>query len=209
MTGLILKDYYSLRSYLFKQMGLMVVIYLFVSVAMKSFAFLAPMLTLSVMMMLVSSFSVDEASKWDSYALTMPITPRTIVASKYALFFGSLACISVVSAALCGILEKIVFKNGIVEIAISTGAVFVMYTVVTAIVLPLFFKLGAEKARIGMTIAFMIPFFGVVWGAQFLKGINFAALPWGVLGVGAAAALLVLFAGSYFLSVKIYEGKEY
>lgn len=73
MTGLMLKDMYSLRTYFLKQLALMTVLYLAISVGlMKNFSFLSPMLTMSVVMMLISSFSVDEASSWDSYALTLP-----------------------------------------------------------------------------------------------------------------------------------------
>ena len=74
MTGLMLKDMYSLRTYFLKQLALMTVLYLAISVGlMKNFSFLSPMLTMSVVMMLISSFSVDEASSWDSYALTLPV----------------------------------------------------------------------------------------------------------------------------------------
>ena len=84
MTGLMLKDMYSLRTYFLKQLALMTVLYLAISVGlMKNFSFLSPMLTMSVVMMLISSFSVDEASSWDSYALTLPVTPRAIVGAKY------------------------------------------------------------------------------------------------------------------------------
>ncbi len=59
MMGLILKDLYSLRSYFVKQICLMAVVYLAISVAMiQSFAFFAPMMVMSVMMMLISSFSL-------------------------------------------------------------------------------------------------------------------------------------------------------
>ncbi len=86
MTGLMLKDMYSLRTYFLKQLALMTVLYLAISVGlMKNFSFLSPMLTMSVVMMLISSFSVDEASRWDSYALTLPVTPRAIVGAKYLL----------------------------------------------------------------------------------------------------------------------------
>ena len=79
MTGLMLKDMYSLRTYFLKQLALMTVLYLAISVGlMKNFSFLSPMLTMSVVMMLISSFSVDEASSWDSYALTLPVTPRAL-----------------------------------------------------------------------------------------------------------------------------------
>ena len=90
MTGLILKDIYSLRSYFVKQILLMALIYLLISVTMiQSFAFFGPMMVMSVMMMLISSFSFDETAKWDTYALTLPLSPRSIVGAKYLLMIGA------------------------------------------------------------------------------------------------------------------------
>ena len=107
MTGLMLKDMYSLRTYFLKQLALMTVLYLAISVGlMKNFSFLSPMLTMSVVMMLISSFSVDEASSWDSYALTLPVTPRAIVGAKYLLFYGALLGTGVIASVLCGVLDS-------------------------------------------------------------------------------------------------------
>ena len=128
MTGLMLKDMYSLRTYFLKQLALMTVLYLAISVGlMKNFSFLSPMLTMSVVMMLISSFSVDEASRWDSYALTLPVTPRAIVGAKYLLFYGALLGTGVIASVLCGVLDSFTYRNGFLEIAASTGGVIVVY----------------------------------------------------------------------------------
>lgn len=116
MIGLMLKDMYSLRTYFLKQLALMTVLYLAISVGlMKNFSFLSPMLTMSVVMMLISSFSVDEASSWDSYALTLPVTPRAIVGAKYLLFYGALLGTGVIASVLCGVLDSFTYRNGFLE----------------------------------------------------------------------------------------------
>ena len=136
MTGLMLKDMYSLRTYFLKQLALMTVLYLAISVGlMKNFSFLSPMLTMSVVMMLISSFSVDEASRWDSYALTLPVTPRAIVGAKYLLFYGALLGTGVIASVLCGVLDSFTYRNGFLEIAASTGGVIVVYMLVTVFML--------------------------------------------------------------------------
>ena len=137
MTGLMLKDMYSLRTYFLKQPALMTVLYLAISVGlMKNFSFLSPMLTMSVVMMLISSFSVDEASSWDSYALTLPVTPRAIVGAKYLLFYGALLGTGVIASVLCGVLDSFTYRNGLRSY--STGGVIVVYMLVTVFMLPLF-----------------------------------------------------------------------
>ena len=169
MTGLMLKDMYSLRTYFLKQLALMTVLYLAIPVGlMKNFSFLSPMLTMSVVMMLISSFSVDEASRWDSYALTLPVTPRAIVGAKYLLFYGALLGTGVIASVLCGVLDSFTYRNGFLEIAASTGGVIVVYMLVTVFMLPLFFKLGAEKARVAMTLCFILPFLLIVWGLSLI-----------------------------------------
>ena len=183
MTGLMLKDMYSLRTYFLKQLALMTVLYLAISVGlMKNFSFLSPMLTMSVVMMLISSFSVDEASSWDSYALTLPVTPRAIVGAKYLLFYGALLGTGVIASVLCGV-----------------------YMLVTVFMLPLFFKLGAEKARVAMTLCFILPFLLIVWGFSWL-GDGAAAfvesLPWPMIATVGGLILVLLCAASFFVSVK-------
>lgn len=213
MTGLMLKDMYSLRTYFLKQLALMTVLYLAISVGlMKNFSFLSPMLTMSVVMMLISSFSVDEESSWDSYALTLPVTPRAIVGAKYLLFYGALLGTGVIASVLCGVLDSFTYRNGFLEIAASTGGVIVVYMLVTVFMLPLFFKLGAEKARVAMTLCFILPFLLIVWGFSWL-GDGAAAfvesLPWPMIATVGGLILVLLCAASFFVSVKFYESKEY
>ena len=221
MTGLMLKDMYSLRTYFLKQLALMTVLYLAISVGlMKNFSFLSPMLTMSVVMMLISSFSVDEASRWDSYALTLPVTPRAIVGAKYLLFYGALLGTGVIASVLCGVLDSFTYRNGFLEIAASTGGVIVVYMLVTVFMLPLFFKLGAEKARVAMVVetpdssaaTAVVPFLLIVWGFSWL-GDGAAAfvesLPWPMIAMVGGLILVLLCAASFFVSVKFYESKEY
>ena len=158
MTGLMLKDMYSLRTYFLKQLALMTVLYLAISVGlMKNFSFLSPMLTMSV-------------------------------------------------------LDSFTYRNGFLEIAASTGGVIVVYMLVTVFMLPLFFKLGAEKARVAMTLCFILPFLLIVWGFSWL-GDGAAAfvesLPWPMIATVGGLILVLLCAASFFVSVKFYESKEY
>ena len=81
-----------------------------------------------------------------------------------------------------------------------------------AFVLPLFFKLGAEKARVAMTLCFIAPFLAVVWGASYLETgapAFLESVSWEAAVVVGVLALVVLCVGSYLLSVKFYENKEY
>ncbi len=215
MTGLILKDLYSMRSYFVKQIGLMALIYLVICVAViRNIVFFAPMMVMSVMMMLISSFSFDETAKWDIYALTLPLSPRRIVGARYLLMAGMLIGSSVVIAAVCSVADAFTFRDGVPEIAASTAGVAAAYLLVSLIVMPLFYKMGVEKARVAMVICFMAPFMLIVWLAEYLKKSGFDAaaffgkIPLPALAAGGVLLLAALCAGSYLLSVKFYTEKE-
>jgi hypothetical protein len=110
------------------------------------------------------------------------------------------------------VLDSFTYRNGFLEIAASTGGVIVVYMLVTVFMLPLFFKLGAEKARVAMTLCFILPFLLIVWGFSWL-GDGAAAfvesLPWPMIATVGGLILVLLCAASFFVSVKFYESKEY
>ncbi len=219
MKGLILKDILMMRQYFLKQLALMSIIFVFLSVlVLKSFAMMATMLTMSVMMIFVSSFSFDEACKWDAYALTLPVAPKDLVGAKYILFYGALLTLSAASILVTGLLDAVTFQEGLPQIAASAGVVTGFYILVTSLVLPVIYKIGAEKARVAMSLCFMVPFLAVVWGASYLESAPeaaariedfFTALPVSALIAAAVLFLLVLAVGSYFLSVRFYKEKEF
>lgn len=216
MRGLILKDIYSLRSYFVKQILLMALIYLLISVTMiQSFAFFGPMMVMSVMMMLISSFSFDETAKWDTYALTLPLSPRSIVGAKYLLMIGALAGSSAVVLLICGVGDALIYREGFGEIAGSTAGIAVTYLMMSFLVMPMFYKMGVEKARVAMILIMVAPFMLFVGGISYLEkagfdfGALFASVSLPMLAVGGVLLLIALGTGSYLLSVKFYSGKEY
>lgn len=216
MIGLLLKDFYSLRSFLLKQLSLLFIVYICVGIAMKSMAFLAPMLLMSVLISVISSFSIDESSQFYSFALTLPLSSRDIVGARYLLFFGVVLGGGVVSGLICTLIDMVTFHQGAAAIWGSVLAIMLMYAPICCICLPLFFKLGAEKGRIWMMFSFMVPFFLVIGGASWLKE---SAIPmpteaqiaqwiWVLLAAGIVCVALFIFI-SYRICVKLFESKEF
>ena len=88
-----------------------------------------------------------------------------------------------------------------------------IYSLMAAVDIPLFYKLGVEKARLPMTLTFVIPFIAIFptisyWG-PWLEGLDYAAVPW-VLAAAAVLALAALCVYiSYRVSVNILENKEF
>lgn len=213
MKGLMLKDFYALRSYFLRQMGLMAIIFCFVAVSTKTLALLPPMILVSAATMLISSFSADESARWDSYALTLPLSAKQITGAKYLLFTLVIVGAGTVSAALCAGVSELWLGTGAAEIFASAGAVGVMYLLASFVCLPLFIRYGAEKARIYMMLFFMAPFFLIVFMAPALeKRLSRLAVPTGadivLMAAAAAAVCVVLGLLSYRVAVRFYEQRE-
>ena len=149
----------------------------------------------------------------------MNITARQLARARYAMYYGSMACVTLVSAVLAYGLELLLFAGGQSNAEIflagfgGGAAVLVIYSLMVAVDIPLFYKMGVEKARLPMTLTFVVPFIAIFptisyWG-PWLDGLNFDAVPW----VLVAAAVLALAAAcvylSYRISVRILESKEF
>ena len=212
MIGLLLKDIYALRSYMVKQFSLLLVMYCVIAWSMRTMTLMVPMLIMALMLALISSFSLDDASHWNSYALTLPVHGREIVGEKYLLFLGGTIGGGIVFALLATLLDSVTFHEGAAAIWGSAGAILLIYCPICVVCLPLFIKFGAEKARIWMTLIFLLPFVLIMGGSSFLKEQNIT-LPsadrffkWGLF---ALVVIVVLCYISYRISIKLFESKEY
>lgn len=222
IRGLVKKDWYCLRTYLVKQIGLLTVIYLIIGFVMKSMSMMPAMLILGVTMSLTTAFSLDESSNWNAYALTMNVTPRQLVAEKYVLFYCSMLGIGLTASLIAGGLDALLFADTeshaeMLMIGLGGGvAVTLIYSLVTAVDIPLFFKMGIEKSRLPMTLTFIIPFIVIFptaqyWGPLLDDALDTVSLP--TLLVAAAIGLVVFIALailiSYRVSVSIMEKREF
>jgi ABC-2 type transport system permease protein len=121
-------------------------------------------------MMIITTFSFDDQSKWLKYAMVMPVTKKDIVISKFIvlLIFSAIGAVTgLVIGAIGGtILHKGVFSsvNGMLSL-LYTGALSLVISVFAgSMSIPLLLKFGAEKARILMLVSCLIPasiFFGI------------------------------------------------
>lgn len=91
MRGLILKDWYGLRSYLVRQVGLVLAMYVVLGFVLKSMSMLPAMMVMVTMMGMLSAFSLDDTCHWNGYACTMNITARQLARARYALYYGTMA----------------------------------------------------------------------------------------------------------------------
>ncbi len=162
MKSLILKDLYNIghnaKSMLFM---LLVFAVIFIPVSgTESYIITSGVLC---SMMVITTFSFDNTSKWIKYAMITPITKKDLVISKFIVLF-IFSAIGAVSGMIIGTIGSLItHKAAITNIESILTLLFVtLVSLVTAdifgsVSIPLLFKFGAERARILSLISFLIP----------------------------------------------------
>lgn len=204
MNGLIYKDLINLkqqgRSYFF-----IVAVWAALSVMQKNPYFFAGMSIIYTMMIPLSACAYDEKNGWERYALTMPVTRRELILSKYLL--------ALLVTIVCGLIIAVFFLamgKSPSELLIAECVCQAIGFVMEAIMFPLIFKFGTEKARYMIVAIYMLPMILVYMlvqagfslpelGLDELKRLMYLAL----------AAGLCLFGVSALVSIRIYEKKEF
>lgn len=155
IKGLIIKDILQLKSYK-KTLIVFIIIFTLTSISQESKVgnILAIMLTLGFGMFSMASFNYDELSKSDRYILTLPLTKKEVVLSKYILVICSTVIGSIIGMTLSYIFTFIINKQvpNIVElISVGLGGILGI-GLVEGLQIPCVYKWGAEKGRIQMVI---------------------------------------------------------
>lgn len=207
MKGLLLKDLLGLRKYL-RTVMLIIALYALMTFLMDSAVFLGGMIVIMSAMIAVTSFSFDHLAGWDVYALSLPVSRRDVVASKYVLaliFTLGGTALSVLVSVLHGAFQH---SGDLLETLATNYALFVVGMVFVAILLPLLFKFGAEKARLLIVAVFAVP--TAVFVA--LSTVSDIKLPneQTIARLLALSPLILIVVGaiSYAASCAIYRSKE-
>lgn len=155
IKGLIIKDILQLKSYK-RTLIIFIVIFTLTSISQESntMAILIIMLTLGFGMFSMASFNYDEFNKADRYILTLPLTKKEVVLSKYILVIFSTILGSIIGVVLGLILSSMFYKQlpDIKElISVGLGGILGI-GIVEGIQIPCVYKWGAEKGRIQMFI---------------------------------------------------------
>ena len=202
MKGLLLKDFYMLIYY-GKVFLLLMLVFLVAGTAIEQntvFLFF-PCLFAGILPMTLQAY--DERSGWCHFSGTLPYTRAQLVSVKYlfALLLGG--AVVLLTTVLFVVSSAPVFSlPKLLALLAAAGTVTLL---VPALLLPFVFRFGSEKGRIaylilvgGLCAGGMLLFSGEREPPQLENG-------WQWLLVGAAA---LLYAGSWLLSVSIYQARE-
>ena len=210
MKGLLLKDLFVVSEFV-RVLTLMVIVFIASMMAIGGFSVIGAMISLLVVSLVISSFSYDDLAHWDSFAATLPVSRRKLVASKY-LFLLLLGVLAVVFNGLVSVLFAALQPGVSLAEQFVTGILISMAAcIIDFVLIPLIYKYGAEKSRMMMMMVIVV-IFGITYGgAELLKmlniGTDWITLP--ILIGGIAAAFLASLLISWTCSVKIVEKKEY
>ena len=206
MKGLILKDLLNLKS-TFKMLGAMIVFFA-VAFLREGNSFVFGIIILMFAMMVVTTISYDDLAKWDAYALTMPVTRKEMVLSKY-LVMAILNTLGAVLSLIVGIVGSVIMRQSFdLEILAIIGIIYLVAFIFGSVIIPLIYKFGTEKARLMLFLCALIPTALFLLLEQFNVPLPTTGNPWIYL------FLLIVFAVvgvvlSYLISLKIYTKKEF
>ena len=195
MKALILKDLFCLRAQA-KSVLLVLAVWLVISVTMGNGQFFSALSVIYVILLPMMSMSFDERAHWDSRALTMPVTRAQIVLGRYA------------AALLMGL--AMLVMDGAEQLSFCLGFFFAG-VLMLSVGMPLMLKLGVEKARIAITLCYLIPF--VLLLAAEKLGLDWEKLASGLPDIPLLSLLAALSAAALavfvLISVALYSKKEF
>lgn len=165
-------------------------------------------------MMVITTFSFDEQSKWTKYAMIMPVSKKDYVISKF-IVLALFSLIGILTGAILGtigglLLHKISSGISLLMSLSATAIGFIIADIFGSVSIPLLFKFGAEKARMMTLIAFVVPVI-VCYGVYQLLialGISFTTK---LIAILLCASPVITVAWNYIMykiSYLIFDNKE-
>jgi len=210
MTGLILKDFLCLRKVL-RSMLLVAVFYVFLSFTdMFNLSMMAGIIVILFAFQSANCFSYDKAFGWDVYAGTLPVSRSQQVCARYLTVLLLIVLGWVFSLAVAGAGSLFGLMDDWIVFLATNAAYALLALLFNAIMLPLLYKFGAERARV-LLFAVLAGFalccfliFKFLGGMEALNGLENSPMLIVLPFLGA----LLLFALSGPVSLWIYQKKD-
>lgn len=212
MKGLLLKDWYLLKSY-FKLYGLMLLIFTVLSLFSDNNIFFLIYPCLMVGIIPISLISYDERSKWTIYSSTMPYSKKDIVSEKYLIGI-ILNLIIILFSSLTQSIKMISNSTFSLSNLFSIISILLFISLPSSsLALPFIFKLGSEKGRliIAVSIAVLFSAISIISGIFIMdNGVFFESTPVNIKAFSSLIALLTvaIYFISWRISIKVYEKRE-
>jgi hypothetical protein len=206
MKGLIRKDLLLLAlSGRVVLVSLAVFIMVFMTAGTGAVAAILPVVM--ALMLTISLFAYDAQAKWDQFATVLPVGAKQIVGARYLIAYGVLICAAFLAFLLniAGKLRSGQAGMAIAPIVLESALVSAAVSLALAIIMPLIYRFGVEKARIAMLVVFLAPtvFFQLLGAKMKVPTVDERALAPVLIVAALVAAFL-----SYVVSCRIYQAKD-
>lgn len=161
MKSLILKDLYNIGHNAKSMLFILVVLAVaFIPTSgVTGYIFVCAILC---SMMIVTTFSFDDNSKWARYAMITPVSKKDLVAGKF-IVLAIFCLVGSLFGLAAGSIGGLIIRNisfdlaGIGELLFFALTAWVISLIFGSMSIPLVFKFGAEKGRVLLVVSFLFP----------------------------------------------------
>ncbi len=214
MKSLILKDLYNI-GHNTKSMLFIMVVFAAVFIPSSGVEGYVCVCAILCSMMIVTTFSFDDASKWNQYAMIMPVSRKELVAGKFivlAIFCAVGSLFGMVMGLAGGLILKKVSLDltGLGGLLFSALVAWVISLILGSMSIPLVFRFGAEKGRVLLLVSFLVPTAVCIGIYQLLivLGIEITDRFTGILLCCLPAVALAWCYAMYQISYRIFAKQE-
>lgn len=217
MKALLYKDFCVLKKVL-RLYLLFFVLYGLMAVFNEDSGFLAGVLLVMAGMLPLTALASDEQGNFGRFGQVLPVSLRAMVGEKYLLGLISMAAGGGVSLLLLMVIELLHgdgFTGEMLAAQLLTVGVLVLACgVLLAVMLPLGFWLGVEKARLavvgGAVVLILLVGFVVERGARYFQlESGFVQQHFALVALCAVAAVAALLAISFAAACRLYGKREF
>ena len=221
MKGLICKELLNMATYKRVFVGIFI-LFIFLAFYGDYMPILSVAFITIATVFAITSFSYDMFTNWDAYALTLPVTRKEIVRSKYIwalILMGSSSLLVFVADLVIGLVKGTPFSIMKVWFLVIFITMFVSVLLIT-LLLPLIIEFGVEKGIMVMILTGL--FGGVVYYPLSKLNLDLTWLidirkilemfKWVTVEISMVAAVLlsiILLLCSEKIAYKIYSKKEF
>lgn len=215
MKSLALKDLYNI-GHNAKSMLFILLVLAFIMIPFGGVEAYVIMSGILCSMMIITTFSFDDNSKWMKYAMVMPVTKRDMVAGKFVvlLIFSAIGAVAglAIGAAGGAIAHKVDFRNlsSVLTLLLNGVMSLVIAEIFGSLSIPLLFRFGAEKARMLMLVSCLVPtaIGFAIYKTVTLCGFSFTDYSIFILICASPLIALVWNLAMYKISYAIFAKKE-
>ncbi len=217
MKGLLKKDLIMMQGS-FKSLPFVLVLYIAIGYWLENIGLMMGMLAVVTAGIASSSLSSDEAYRWDKYVLTMPVSRKMVIQSKFALLF-----LTMIPTVIVSVLLTLLLSSNPEEDLLSTVIILSMMQFMFSGAIPCTLQWGARSARIVMAVGCVIVsviFLMLLIPIMIIDPLSTHAMEPELavrttqftieMAVAGFAILSLIVTGiSYIVACKIYENKEF